>query len=100
MAQQIPKGIAKRAVINVSKTVPIIGVKIPPEVIPSDGSLEMKSQERTLAPLENISQIITTIKKQTIKVLDKSDPHSIKLDIFLDLYGMIFSETINKILTY
>lgn len=87
---------ANKEVISVSKTVPIIGVKIPPFVIPSEGTFEINSHEITLDPLETISQIITNKKKQTIAVLNNKVLHSTTLDNFDDLCGMIFSKAVNK----
>lgn len=96
MAQQTPKGIAKRAVINVKRTVPIIGVKIPPFVIPSEGTFEINSHDKEDAPFDTISQIMTMRKKHTISVVDKSVPHSITDDNLLVLYCMILSKTVYK----
>src|SRR5690606_5424922 len=100
MAQQIPKGIAKIAVINVKSTVPIIGVKIPPAVIPSLGMADTNSHDNDDAPFDTISQIITNKKKHTIMVESNKVPHSITVDNLLVLYCMIFSYTVNKKLSY
>src|SRR5690606_4040701 len=97
MAQHTPNGIAKAAVSKVSITVPMIGVKIPPLDIPSVGTCVTKSQESTPAPLTTISQMMTTKKKITNKVLSNREPHSTTL-VSLDVLNcMIFSKAVNKI---
>src|SRR5690606_41151040 len=99
MAQATPKGIAKSAVMNVKMIVPIIGVKIPPLVIPSDGVENKKSQDNNGAALEAISQITTRRKKQTSRVLNNKVPHSTTEVNRWDLRRMIFAKTIDKILS-
>src|SRR5690606_9927602 len=97
MAQATPNGMENKAVIKVNNTVPITGVKIPPLVIPSDGTFVTKSHDNWLAPLDTISQITTTRKKHTNKVLVNKVPHSMILDNLSVLRCMIFSESVNKI---
>src|SRR5690554_2658438 len=99
MAQHIPNGIENAAVINVNKTVPIIGVSIPPFVMPSLGMVEINSHESDEAPFDTISQIITKRKKQTISVVDNKVPHSIT-EVILFLNCMIFSKSVDKKLSY
>src|SRR5690606_40700937 len=84
---------------KVSKTVPIIGVKIPPLVIPSLGIDVTNSQDKEEAPLDTISQIITKRKKHTIRVVDSKVPHSIT-EVSLFLNCMIFSKSVDKKLSY
>src|SRR5690606_733149 len=97
MAQHTPNGIANNAVSIVNITVPIIGVKIPPLVIPALGTLVINSHDNCPAPLETISQITTIKKKHTKTVLINNVPHSTTADIFDDLNSMIFPKTVNKI---
>src|SRR5690606_9524678 len=97
IAQHTPNGIANNAVRIVNMTVPIIGVKIPPLVIPSLGTFVTKSQVNCPAPLETISQMTTTKKKHTKTVLINNVPHSMTVDSLDDLNSMVFPKTVNKI---
>src|SRR5687768_8825828 len=99
MAQQIPKGMENNAVIRVRNTVPIIGVRIPPRVIPSEGSLDTKSQDSTWEPFVKISYRITHKKKHTSPVDRRSVPHSTIGASFLNLCSMVFSKAVDKIFT-
>lgn len=76
MAQPIPKGTDKTAVITVTINVPTIAGKIPPSVIPFLGIVVRNSQEIFPAPLLTRSKIIINNIKPTrpIDALKKRKP--------------------------
>jgi hypothetical protein len=64
------------------------------------GIEEINSQDKLPIPLDTISKIMTTRKKQTIRVVPTNDPHSMIEESLNRLCCMIFSKSVNKVFSY